>query len=122
MRRMRYLLMLALMGCTTTKLLDIDYSIKPPEDWPDLEERITYADVPTVQRWCNMPAAIRDRAFNCAVVSFRYGLCMIYLSTNDHAALEHERAHCRGYDHVGDTNRSRNAWERWKASNPLVAR
>lgn len=116
---MRYLLILALAGCTTTKLVDIDYSIKPPEDWPALEERITHGSVEEVQRWCNMPKGMR--AYNCATVNFKYGLCMIYLSSQDPAALEHERAHCRGYDHVGDTNRSRNAWERWKASN-LVAR
>ena len=112
---MRYLLILLLLTGCATKLVDIDYTVKPPADWPALEERITYADAPTVQRWCNMPQNIRDRAFNCAVVSFRYGLCMIYLSDkNDAAALAHERAHCQGYSHVGEGYRAHQAWERFK--------
>ena len=112
---MRYWLILALAGCATTKLVDIDYTVKPPADWPALEERITYADVQTLQRWCNMPKGMR--AYNCAVVSFRYGLCMIYLSDkNDAAALAHERAHCQGYGHVGESNVVHRAWERFKKS------
>lgn len=108
------LLAMLLSGCATTKLADIDYSTKPPADWPHLEERITRADVETVQRWCNMPKAIRGRAFNCAVVSFKYGLCMIYLSTDDPAVLTHERAHCAGYGHVGDAYRAHHSWGLYK--------
>lgn len=112
MRNVIFVLLLS--GCAT-KLVDIDYSIQPPADWPKLEERITYGTVEEVQRWCNMPAAIRGKAFNCATVNFQYGLCLIYLS-HDHipGALEHERAHCQGYDHVGDRFRSHQAWERYK--------
>jgi hypothetical protein len=111
---MRYLIVLLLAGCAIPRtMVEIDYNTKPPADWPVLEERITYADVATVQRWCNMPQAMRDRAFNCAVVSFRYGLCMIYLSSNDPEALRHERAHCAGYSHVGE-RKAHQAWERFK--------
>lgn len=112
------LLVVFLCGCVT-KLVDIDYNIRPPEDWPYLQERITYGSIEEVHRWCNMPEAMRDRAFNCATVNFDRRTCSIYLS-HQHipGALEHERAHCRGYDHVGDTNRSRNAWEQWKNLNP----
>lgn len=110
-----YLIVLLLTGCAT-KLVDIDYSTKPPADWPSLEERITYADVETVQRWCNMPASIRGRAFNCAVISFRHGLCMIYLSSNDPEALRHERAHCAGYNHVGEGGKAHRELERFKKS------
>ena len=117
--RLIFLLAIALTGCTTTpKLLDIDYSIKPPEDWPILEERVTYGTDEQVHRWCNMPAALRNKAFNCALLYFDRKVCMIYLSyRNTPGALEHESAHCKGYDHVGEANRSRNAWEQWKASN-----
>lgn len=111
---MRYLIVLLLAGCATTKLVDIDYSITPPADWPRLQERLTYGPVADVQRWCRMPAAIRDKAFNCAVVRFDLGLCMIYLSTNDAAALTHEQAHCRGYSHIGDGYKSHRAWEQYK--------
>jgi hypothetical protein len=107
-----------LCGCAT-KLVDIDYSNPPPDDWPKLEERVTYGTVEEVQDWCLMPAAVRKNAFNCALLYFQHGVCMIYLTHRPiQGALEHERAHCRGYDHIGDTNRSRNAWEQWKKSNP----
>jgi hypothetical protein len=123
---MRYLICLTVLlsSCAIPRtLVEIDYNTKPPADWPVLEERITYADVQTVQRWCNMPQALRDRAFNCAVVSFRYNLCMIYLSSNDPEALRHERAHCAGYSHVGEGKKSHQAWERFKKapSDGLVA-
>lgn len=106
------LLLLLLTGCATTKMVDIDYSISPPADWPKLEERITYADQETIKRWCNMPKSVN--AYNCAVVSFQYGLCMIYLSTRDPAALAHERAHCAGYSHVGEPYKTHQAWEAYK--------
>ena len=111
---MRYVLILLLAGCATRSLVAIDYNTPPPADWPKLEERITYADVETIQRWCNMPKALRDRAFNCAVVSFTYGLCMIYLSERTPEALAHERAHCAGYSHVGEGYRAHRAWEMFK--------
>jgi hypothetical protein len=117
-RYFRCLPVLFLVGCVT-KLVDIDYSTKPPADWPQLEERITKADVETVQRWCNMPQALRGRAFNCAVISFRYGLCMIYLSTDDPEAIKHERAHCAGYNHVGEGGKSHKAWDSFKRDQKL---
>jgi hypothetical protein len=40
---------------------------------------------------------------------------MIYLTRGDTYMLEHEQAHCRGYDHPGEST-MRDAWARWKAS------
>lgn len=110
------LFVLLLCGCA--QLVAIDYSTAPPADWPRLDERLTYADLETVQRWCNMPAAVRARgAKGCAVVSFQYDLCMIYLSDRSESLLQHERAHCAGYGHVGSAGeKARVAWERWKAN------
>lgn len=115
---MRYLVVLLMLaGCTSAPTYrittPIDYRAMPPADWPKLEERISYADVSTVRRWCNRPAS---QIHGCAVVSFRYGLCMIYLSNKEPALIEHERAHCAGYAHAGEASVVRAAWERWKAS------
>jgi hypothetical protein len=115
---MFFLAAILLGGCATTKLLDIDFNNPPPDDWPKLEERVVYGTVQQVQAWCGTPEELRHRAFNCALLYFQHGVCMIYLSDRKTpGAFEHERAHCRGYDHVGDYNRSRNAWEQWKANN-----
>lgn len=106
-----YLLVLLAGGCATQQLVRIDYGVSPPADWPALDERLTYADTATVRRWCNAPGVYEG----CAVTSFRYSLCMIYLANKDSALLEHERAHCAGYAHVGDAAKVRAAWELWKA-------
>src|SRR5688572_4787843 len=102
---MRYLIVLLLTGCA---LKPIEYAIAPPADWPMTREEIAYLEPGTVPPMC---AQYANHTNSCAVVNFRTGVCYIYLTSKDPALLEHERAHCRGYDHVGDTNRSRNAWE-----------
>ncbi len=104
-------LLLVLLSSGCAQLVAIDYNIAPPADWPALEERVTYTDLATVHRWCNTPGVYEG----CSVQSFRYGLCMIYLSNKDPELLEHERAHCAGYAHAGDAPRVRAAWETWKA-------
>ena len=112
---MRFLLVLLLCGCASTmRMVEIDYSVKPPADWPVLEERLTYADKETIQRWCNVPKHLQGRIYNCAVMSFTYGLCMIYLSDNTPESLAHERAHCQGYGHVGDAHSVHRAWDVYK--------
>lgn len=112
MRACLFVLLLA--GCATVvrEANPIDYDTAPPADWPQLEERLTYADLDTVRRWCNRPKSALSA---CATPSFRYGLCMIYLSRNDPVLLKHERAHCAGYGHVGSASEPRVMWERWKA-------
>ena len=110
---MRYLPLILLTGCT--QLTQIDYSVRPPYDWPKLTERVVYLDLLATQNYCRMTPQMRKRGdFGCAQVNFREGTCTIYLSKQSAEALEHERAHCAGYDHVGDAGRSREAWERWK--------
>jgi hypothetical protein len=41
----------------------------------------------------------------CAEFNLALGTCDIWLSDSfaPRAVLEHERLHCRGYDHVGET-------------------
>ena len=114
---MRYLIVLLLLlagvaSAQTYRIIEgIDYASPPPADWPKLEERLTYADVDTVRRWCNKPGT---QIHGCAVTSFRYGLCMVYLSNQEPALLDHERAHCAGYAHPGEAQKVRAAWEGWK--------
>ena len=109
---MRYLLVL-LTGCTS--LVQMDLNNPPPSDWPKLEEKIAYVAVSDLPKFCGAKKDPRH-AEGCSVVNFRYETCYIYLANKDPALLEHERLHCKGYDHVDQPNRSRNAWEKWKAS------
>ena len=107
---MRYVLILLLTGCAT-KLVDIDYNQPPASDWPALKEVVVY--VPELDGRCR--GLIHSGAQGCAVVNFNGKVCVIYLASKDPALLEHERAHCRGYDHAGRVNRANIAWEHWKA-------
>jgi hypothetical protein len=95
-------------------LVPIDYSYAPPDDWPKLDERITYADLETTRRFCNAPKVFKERIISCAVMSFEYELCMIYVRPGDEEALKHERAHCAGYNHVGEGGKTQAAWDNWK--------
>lgn len=109
---MRLLLVLLLTGCAQLKA--IDYSIAPPEDWPLKEIVVTQFDPGTTPPLC---AQYAGHTRSCAVINFRTGVCYISLTTNEPEVVEHERAHCRGFDHVGDLNRSRSKWEEWKKAN-----
>ena len=101
-------------GLSACALKAIDYSIHPQPDWPVKREEIVRLPAGTIPPACTAYAAGIP---SCAVANFRTGVCTIYLTTDDPAVLEHERWHCRGYDHVGEANRSRNAWEDWKRRN-----
>lgn len=115
--RLLYLLVFLAGTASANNLVAIDYGFSQPGDWPQLDERLTYSDLETTRRFCNPPKVIRDRIVSCAVVSFEYGLCMIYLSDKDEKTLEHERAHCRGYSHVGENGKTHQAWDNWKRTN-----
>lgn len=110
---MRLLLVLLLAGCAS-RVPDIDFTNQPPDGWPKLEERIGYVKTDQLEKYCL--ASRPGYAPACALVDFAREICWIYLATKDPAILEHERAHCRGYDHVGDRDRSKAALERYKKS------
>lgn len=109
---MRYLIVVFLSGCT---LVEIDYNTRPPADWPNLEEKIHHVEIGDLPKFCG-PKPTLGHAEGCSVVHFGYEVCYIYLATKDPAVLEHERAHCKGYSHVGEGDRAHKAWERWKAT------
>jgi hypothetical protein len=116
MRKLLYLSVLLAGVAHGQSLVPIDYSYAPPSDWPKLDERITYLEEnESIQRFCNSKKwGLYNRIKSCAVLSFEYELCMIYVQPNDEDALKHERAHCAGYSHVGEGGKAHEAWERWK--------
>lgn len=108
---MRYLIVLLLSGCVMVKM---DYSYAPPADWPKLEEKLHYIEAIDFPKFCGKLPLFKH-ADGCSVVNFEYEVCYIYLVKKDDELLEHERGHCRGFDHVGQAGVSLRAWERWKA-------
>lgn len=113
MRIIPFVLLLA--GCATTRLVAIDYSRPPAADWPILEERVQRIAPSDLGKFCRSSLEVPDKVASCAVMNFQFGVCYIYLTDDDPDALAHERAHCKGYDHVGSSN-LRDGWARIKAN------
>lgn len=109
---------LLLTGCATI-VQPIDYSRPPPPDWPSLRVIEQKIGPDELARFCPRSyAAYGSRAASCARLDLSRGVCLIYTTSERPDLLEHERAHCRGYDHAGETT-MRDAWQAHKAA-PLL--
>lgn len=97
-------------GCATTYPMDWDRP--PPPDWPKLAENIVDVPVGDIRALCVSKGVGSHDA--CTTFIFEKRVCNIYTSTREAAAMKHERGHCRGYDHPGDS-KVRNAWATYKA-------
>lgn len=91
------LLGLALAGCAA-----ID-AHTPTQGWPDLmpiEHHVSNAEM---RDRCGVFLPVWSSPEGCAVFKFQDHECHIYVSADfpRQAVLEHERLHCKGYDHVG---------------------
>lgn len=80
----------------------------PPEDWPKLQVTVRDVGFWEGNAICGngglMPLVWQYAA--CAIVYFESMTCYIYLMVTGESrelALEHERDHCAGKDHIGST-------------------
>lgn len=112
---MRYLVaLLTLAGCTSMEVaVPIDYSVPPPADWPRLREEIRRVSKDEIPVLCRGDSAHWSA---CARIDFKARVCRIYIAVDHPGLLEHERGHCRGYDHPGQSWRSKMYWEMHKES------
>ena len=96
---MRKLLALAVIVLGLTGCATIDYNTPPAADWPALQV------VETDARYC------KPFDIGCAWVNLREMVCYVFIGAE--AVREHELAHCRGYDHPGEST-MRDLWAKWK--------
>lgn len=95
----------ALFGCATV----IDEHRLPPAGWPKLEVRDNVISGWQVQVKCYMYLPLAHRllggiALACAEVNFRDCTCNIWRAWDaSEEILLHERLHCLGYSHYGET-------------------
>ena len=91
-------LLAALAGCAA-----IDH--QPVEGWPALEIVEHYVPADEMMQRCRKYAGFGALPLGCAEFNLAARRCDIWLSESfaPRALLEHERLHCRGYDHVGAT-------------------
>lgn len=73
----------------------------PPADWPKLYVSVEEESFSRVQDKCFKYGGL---SLACAEIFFDTGECHIYLIRGlENVALQHERKHCEGYDHVGSS-------------------
>lgn len=107
---MRFFPLLLLAGCAST----IDASKPPPDDWPQLEVVYYKASPKIFDAVCR--TVFLGHTFSCAEVNFEQKKCTILVREGQTLTSDtdrHERDHCRGLDHPGDTT-MRDAWIRYK--------
>ena len=92
-------LLVFLPGCTA-----IDMHREPPKDWPKLtvtEHKVGFWELQTI---CG--GSVIAQYVACARIFFKDNACKIYYVSGDEygrLAVEHEREHCNGRDHVGSS-------------------
>jgi hypothetical protein len=99
----------------------IDFERAPPRDWPDLEVVVYDVSREEMAQACaRLYVALPPNQVipGCAVLDFCERRCTIRLlpmpEERRRTILDHEQAHCLGYDHPGST-RTREAWQQHKA-------
>lgn len=107
-------LALGLSACTV-----INVNQKPPSDWPKLSVSVHKLSFYETQKACGggiFSTLLGVHRFACAWIHFDKQTCTIYTATDDPHVMEHELAHCEGYDHIGSTTLA-DGWRDWKANN-----
>lgn len=97
-----------LAGCATT----IDMTRPPPVDWPKLEIKVAKVTEQQARMLCpRADVVLYTNA--CTILAFAHGACYVYLASSDPEVLDHERKHCLGYDHPGEST-MRDLWAMYK--------
>ena len=121
---MRYLLiLLALTGLSACHTMIDEHS--RIADWPDLQVRDNVVSFAEVVRRCGKYTSIVSwPPVACAEIHFDTRICNIWrMEDADSFVMEHERAHCNGYQHPGDDTLAQ-AWKAYQqqAAGAAIAR
>jgi len=108
-------LFLSLGACTTI-------GHEKVEGWPDLMVFEHYVPHHVMRDRCVKYTAWGTSPEACAEFDLAERTCNLWFSADfppPQAFIEHERMHCAGYDHVGETN-MRNFLAAWNARQPIT--
>jgi len=97
---------------------------EPVPGWPELKIVEHYVPHGSMREHCERYMAFGQSPAACAEFDFRANRCDIWYSADfppQDFIIEHERQHCRGYEHVGE-HRMREALQRYRAASgqPLM--
>lgn len=107
-----------LAGCAgmQERTREIDWDRKPPADWPKLAVSTHILTPGAMREACKAVALpLGQHPLACAMVDFCSMTCKTFYtrSSFEPFIIEHEHAHCAGYDHPGAST-MRDYWGRWK--------
>lgn len=100
------LIIVALGGCTTLKISNTERA----PGWPALKPVVVQVDAPTLQAVCGAFGVALQTHEACSLPLFSVDLCLAFVNPatmhqrvpGDNATrLDHELAHCAGFEHVG---------------------
>jgi hypothetical protein len=93
------------------------------EGWPELDIVEHYVPAQAMLERCRKYVGFGSVPLACAEFNLAARRCDIWLSEGfaPRTIVEHERLHCRGYDHVGATN-MRNFLDRYQAASGSSSR
>lgn len=93
------------------------------EGWPELRIVEHYVPAEAMLGRCRKYVGFGSLPLACAEFNLAARRCDIWLSEGfaPRAVLEHERLHCRGYDHVGATN-MRDLFARYQAASDATGK
>jgi hypothetical protein len=97
---MAALLFLAAASCSTT-------GGKPVEGWPELAIAEHHVSHKEFRDRCSRYTSFGGTALACAEFNFRAQTCDIWFSADfppQEYTIAHEREHCRGFEHAGETD------------------
>lgn len=111
-------LAIMLSGCATF----IDQHKEPPADWPLLKVTEHRLDMWPLIKQCYPSVSLMMKLLGgfanaCAWINLQEMTCDIYVhtaATESDPTLIHEREHCQGRDHFGDSTLA-DLWANWKA-------
>lgn len=91
-----------------------------PADFPKLTIYERYVSFEVMNDVCRKYVGAFSAPVACATLNFKARGCDIWLvqGAAPQFVIEHEREHCAGKDHPGESN-IRDAWERYKKENAL---
>ena len=121
MKKLLFLLLLS--GCATI-------GGPAPDDFPVLNVQVVKVDEEGIRRHCKARPWnwLIGGTLGCAEVDFRKRICTIYTMSEMDWVMAHEKEHCLGRDHLGETTirdlwtahklheRDRALWEQWKGA------
>lgn len=104
----------AVLGLLISGRSTIDYS-RRVDGWPVLTPEVHHVAPQEMHAHCAKYSPSLELPLACSEFFLEEGVCRVWIAGHAKGIVEHELAHCAGYDHVGGQT-TRAMLQKWKAS------